>query len=73
MATIMALQSPLSKSTGSIPELINQTNGIVYHDIDGLVKILSTQPLVTSSEYRLNYSEEEEFKKLQIALSQLIK
>jgi len=63
----------IAKSTGSIPELINQTNGIVYNDIDELVKILSTEQKKTDFDYRLNYSEEEEFEKLQKLLSKLIK
>ena len=63
----------IAKSTGSIPELINQTNGLVYRDIDELVKILSTEQQVTYLDNRLNYSEEEEFENLQKLLSQLIK
>lgn len=62
----------IAKSAGSIPELINDTNGIIYNDINELVDILSKKPVMPNCKNELTYSEDEEFKKLQSLISQLI-
>lgn len=62
----------IAKSAGSIPELINETNGIIYNDINELVDILSKEPVISNCKNKLAYSEDEEFEKLQSLITQLI-
>lgn len=57
------------KNSGGAPELINETNGLLYNTKNDLMQILSGETAMPTAEIKLNYNEQEEIQKLKILLA----
>ena len=57
------------KNSGGMPELINETNGIVYNDVEELMDILSGKKSLPNTVIRQQYNEADEIQQLKTWLT----
>lgn len=57
------------KNNGGAPELMNETNGLLYNTKNELMQILSGETAMPTAAIKLNYNEQEEIKKLKNRLA----
>jgi glycosyltransferase involved in cell wall biosynthesis len=59
------------KNSGGAPELVNETNGLLYNNIDELATILKEEKSMPFIPVRQNYNEQKEIDKLKKMLAEL--
>jgi glycosyltransferase involved in cell wall biosynthesis len=60
------------KNSGGAPELVNETNGLLYSTEEELVLILAGEKKIPEGPSLMNYNEESEIKKLKNQLIEIL-